>query len=116
MLASDPAKAAAVRMGKRAPAAASASGRTSTAASESTLASAFRSGWTHCAPLAAVATSSCAKEKGHLKALAIAADRDAGRIVAAIFQALEAFQDDGDRFAVPDIANDAAHRFILGAA
>src|ERR1017187_1782475 len=64
MLASDPAKAAVIRIGNRAPEAASDIGRISTAVSESTFPSALRSGWTHCAPLPAVATSNCAKEKG----------------------------------------------------
>jgi hypothetical protein len=61
--ASDPAKVAAMCIGNSAPVAASVRGRTSTEAPNQH-ARAFRKGWAHWAPLAAVATSSCANEKG----------------------------------------------------
>ena len=35
--------------------------------------------------------------------------RDSGRIVAAIFQPLQAVQNDGDRFPVPDVSDNSAH-------
>ena len=35
--------------------------------------------------------------------------RDAGRVIAAIFEALEALQDDADRTLVSDVADDATH-------
>ena len=47
-----------------------------------------------------------------LEAVAIAADGDAGGVVAAIFEAAESFNDDGDDFrTVADVTDDAAHRF-----
>ena len=49
-----------------------------------------------------------------LEAVAIAADGDAGGVVAAIFEAAESFNDDGDDFrTVADVTDDAAHR-VLG--
>src|SRR5688572_15557452 len=45
--------------------------------------------------------------------LPIPQDRDAGRIVPAILQTLEAIQKDGDCILVADISDDAAHPLIL---
>src|SRR5438093_8026029 len=45
--------------------------------------------------------------------LPIPQDRDAGRIVPAILQTLEAIQEDGDCILLPDISDDAAHPLIL---
>src|ERR1039458_4414403 len=39
----------------------------------------------------------------------VAIDGQAGGIVPAVFQALEAFQDDGDRFMRADVADNSAH-------
>ena len=36
-------------------------------------------------------------------------DRDSRRIIPAVFQPAQAIQNDGDRFSVPDIADDATH-------
>ena len=52
---------------------------------------------------------------GHAPGAAHAADAvvaqhgDAGRVVAAVFQPLEAFDQDGDHIAIRDRADDAAH-------
>ena len=43
-----------------------------------------------------------------------AADRDACRVVAAIFEAPQALNDDGNHFSWADITNDSAHGIILG--
>ena len=39
----------------------------------------------------------------------VATDGQAGGIVPAVFQALEAFEDDGDGFMGADVADDSAH-------
>src|SRR5436190_823896 len=41
--------------------------------------------------------------------LALVADRDAGRVVAAILQPMQAFEQDGRRLTLADVADDAAH-------
>jgi hypothetical protein len=45
----------------------------------------------------------------HGKLMVIAVNRQAGRVVAAIFQALQAFQYDRNRLAVSNVSHDAAH-------
>ena len=42
-----------------------------------------------------------------------AADGDAGRVVAAVFEAAQALDDDGDDFLTADVANNSAHDWIL---
>jgi len=42
-----------------------------------------------------------------------AANCDAGRIVAAIFEAAQAFDDDGDNLLTADVTHDSAHAGIL---
>ncbi len=44
-----------------------------------------------------------------------AGDGDAGGVVAAVFEAAQAFNDDGDDGLLADIANDSTHGFILRA-
>jgi hypothetical protein len=47
-----------------------------------------------------------------LQAVAIATDGDARRVVAAIFEAAQSLDDDGDDFStVADVTDNAAHRF-----
>ena len=46
-----------------------------------------------------------------LEAVAIAGDGDAGRVVAAVLEAAQSLNDDGDDFStVADVTDDAAHR------
>src|ERR1017187_6703570 len=47
----------------------------------------------------------------HGELTVIAIYRQAGRVVAAVLQALQAFQDDRNRLAVADVADDAAYKF-----
>ena len=42
-----------------------------------------------------------------------AADGDAGGVVAAVFEAAQALNDDGDDLLTADVADDSAHRWIL---
>src|SRR5215469_956580 len=46
----------------------------------------------------------------HLEAVAIAANRDSGRIVSAIFQTPQSINDDGNDLLFADVAHDATHK------
>ena len=48
----------------------------------------------------------------HLQALAVAGHRDAGRVVAAIFQAPQAVDDDRHNPLLANVSNNAAHSFV----
>src|SRR5690606_26496979 len=50
-----------------------------------------------------------AAHAAHVALLAIVDHGDAGRVVTAVFQALEAFDEDGNHIAIRDRADDAAH-------
>ena len=49
----------------------------------------------------------------HRQVMVAVQDRDAGRIVAAIFQAPQAVQNDRDRLPVPDVADNSTHNFRI---
>ena len=48
----------------------------------------------------------------HLQAVSVAADGDAGGVIAAIFEAAQAINDDRYNSLVPDVSNNPAHRLV----
>ena len=50
----------------------------------------------------------------HIEPAIVGIDRQPGRIVAAILQPLQPFENDGRRPAISDVADDSAHKFIIG--